>query len=67
MVLKSNKLLYLMRYEGMLNTDVTQYLNGGLVFLNTTILGGLAYQVYMNPKFIYNLSGVMTNPLVEAS
>lgn len=69
MILKSNKLVYLMRYEGMLVSDTVPYLqktSGSLVYLNNVTVDGLGYQVYMNPKYLYNSSGLMVNPLAEA-
>lgn len=68
MVLRSNKLIYVMRYEGMVE-DTTKYLEDAadLLYLNTIQLtDGLWYQIYLNLKFIYDLDGIITNPLVEA-
>ena len=69
MVLKSNKLIYLMRFEGMAIDDATQYLvdsNNSLVYLNTVSINSVGYQVYYNPKYLYDTVGDMTNPLVQS-
>jgi hypothetical protein len=39
MVLKSNKLLYIMRYEGMGNDEVSYLENESLLYLNTVSIG----------------------------
>jgi hypothetical protein len=68
MVIKSKKLIYVVRYEGMLITDTTNYFGDtGLVYLNTTEIGGLAYQMYLNPKFLYDVNGEMIDPLVQSA
>ena len=67
MILKSNKLMYVMKYEGMLESDTTPYLENGLVYLNNTEIDGQWYQVYINLKYIYNSSGYMSEPLIESS
>lgn len=67
MVLKSNKLIYLMSFDGMLLTDTTPYLgNTSLVYLNTVEIDSVVYQVYFNPKFLYSNTGFMTNPLIQS-
>lgn len=64
MILRSNKLVYLMKYEGMGN-DTSPYLNGGsgLIYLKTIKIQDVWYQIYINTKFIYNTSGELPSNL----
>jgi hypothetical protein len=69
MVLKSNKLIYLFKYEGMDMTDVEHYLDSenNLLYLINQDVSGTAYQVYINLKYLYNEDGDMISPLAENS
>ncbi len=67
MVLKSNKMIYLARYEDM-NNDTTPYLqNDSLLYLSTIEVEGLWYQTYLNLKYVYDLSGSLVDPLSTSS
>jgi hypothetical protein len=68
MVLRSNKLIYLMRYEKMLDSDGTNYLgDSSLIYVGNTIISSIAYQIYFNPKFLYDIEGAMTDPLTQSA
>lgn len=69
MLLLSNKLIYLLTYDGMLLSDNNNYLTStkqpDLIRKTNIAIDGVNYQVYINLNYIYNESGSINRSLAE--
>lgn len=58
MVLKSEKLIYMVTFDGLTTGDINKYMeNSTLIHLNNVEIDLVAYQVYYNANYIYDING----------